>query len=89
MTGNKIKANKMGIFVSTVRHNYDQKTATENKIQNNVRQYKIGEYSRDITKYDFFMCGVLQVFPKKKGGKKKKDGSSIQSPYLLRYHTLL
>ncbi len=45
MTGNKIKANKMGIFVSAVRHNYDRKTATKNKIQNDVRQYKIGEYS--------------------------------------------
>jgi hypothetical protein len=42
--GNKIKANKMGIFVSMVRHNYDRKMATENKIQNDVRQYKIGEY---------------------------------------------
>jgi hypothetical protein len=35
----------MGIFVSVVRHNYDQKTVTENKIQINVSQYKIGEYS--------------------------------------------
>ncbi len=38
VTGNKIKANKMGIFVSMVRHDYDRKTATENKIQNEVRQ---------------------------------------------------
>ncbi len=60
----KIKAKKMGIFVSAVRHNCDQKTATENKIQNNVRQYKIGKYSCDTTKkYDSWMCGVLQVFP--------------------------
>ncbi len=44
MTGNKIKANKMGIFVSAVRHNYDQVTVTENKIQINVSQYKIGKY---------------------------------------------
>jgi hypothetical protein len=35
----------MGIFVSAARHNYDQKTVTENKIQINVSQYKIGEYS--------------------------------------------
>ncbi len=53
----------MGIFVSVVRHNYDLKTVTENKIQINVSQYKIGEYSWDITKYDSSMCGVLQVFP--------------------------
>jgi hypothetical protein len=39
MTGKKIKAKKMGIFVSVARHNCDQKTATENKIQNNVREY--------------------------------------------------
>ncbi len=45
MTGNKNKANKIGIFVSAVQHNYDQKTVTENKIQINVSQYKIGEYS--------------------------------------------
>ncbi len=64
MTGKKIKAKKMGIFVSVVRHNCDQKTATENKIQNNVRQYKIGKYSCNITKYDFWICGVSQVFPK-------------------------
>jgi hypothetical protein len=38
----------MGIFVSVVRHNCDQKTAMENKIQNNVMQYKIGKYSCDI-----------------------------------------
>jgi hypothetical protein len=59
----KIKVKKMGIFVSTLRHNYDKKTVTENKIQNNVRQYKIGKFSFDITKYDFWICGVLQVFP--------------------------
>ncbi len=53
----------MGIFVSTLRHNSDKKTVTENKIQNNVRQYKIGKFSCDITKYDFWICGVLQVFP--------------------------
>jgi hypothetical protein len=29
----------MGIFVSMVQHNYDQKTVTENKIQINVSQY--------------------------------------------------
>ncbi len=63
MTGKKIKAKKMGIFVSAVQHNCDQKTATENKIQTNVRQHKIGEYLCDITKYDFWMCGVSQVFP--------------------------
>jgi hypothetical protein len=45
VTGNKIKANKIGIFVSAVRHNYDQNTVTENKIQINVSQYKIGKYS--------------------------------------------
>jgi hypothetical protein len=65
VTGKKIKAKKMGIFVSTLRHNSDKKNLTENKIQNNVRQYKIGEFSCDITKYDFWICGVLQVFPKK------------------------
>jgi hypothetical protein len=54
----------MSIFVSAVRHNCDQKTATENKIQTNVRQYKIGKYSCDIIKYNFWICGVLQVFPK-------------------------
>ncbi len=59
----KLKAKKMGIFVSAVQHNCDQKIATENKIQNNVRQYKIGKYSCDITKYDFWICGVSQVFP--------------------------
>ncbi len=53
----------MGIFVSVVQHNYDQKMVTENKIQINVSQYKIGEYSWDITKYDSSMCGVLQIFP--------------------------
>ncbi len=63
MTGKKIKAKKMGIFVSTLRHNSDKKTTTENKIQNNVRQYKIGKFSCDITKYDFWISGVLQVFP--------------------------
>ncbi len=36
---------------------------TESKIQNNVRQYKIGKFLCDITKYDFWICGVLQVFP--------------------------
>jgi hypothetical protein len=46
VTGNKNKVNKMGIFVSAVRHNYDQKTVTEKKIQFNVSQYKIGKYSR-------------------------------------------
>jgi hypothetical protein len=54
----------MGIFVSILRHNSDKKTVTENKIQNNVRQYKIGKFSCDITKYDFWICGILQVFPK-------------------------
>jgi hypothetical protein len=53
----------MGIFVSTLRHNSDKKNVTENKIQNNVRQYKIGKLSCDITKYNFWICGVLQVFP--------------------------
>jgi hypothetical protein len=56
----------MGIFVSTLRHNSDKKTVMENKIQNNVRQYKIGKFSCDITKYDFWICGVLQVFPNNK-----------------------
>ncbi len=71
MTGKKIKAKKMGIFVSTLRHNSDKKTVTENKIQNNVRQYKIGEFLCDITKYDFWICGVLHFFPIKypSGGK--------------------
>jgi hypothetical protein len=55
----------MGIFVSMLRHNSDKKNVTENKIQNNVRQYKIGEFSCDITKYNFWICGVLQVFLKK------------------------
>jgi hypothetical protein len=36
VTGKKIKAKKMGIFVSTLRHNSDKKTVTENKIQNNM-----------------------------------------------------
>ncbi len=63
MTGKKIKSKKMGIFVSMLQHNSDKKTVTENKIQNNVRQYKVGEFSCDITKYDFWICGVLQVFP--------------------------
>jgi hypothetical protein len=31
--------------MSAVRHNYDQNAVTENKIQINVSQYKIGEYS--------------------------------------------
>ncbi len=47
MTGKKIKAKKMSIFVSTLRHNSDKKTVTENKIQNNVQQYKIGKFSCD------------------------------------------
>ncbi len=51
----KIKAKKMGIFVSAVRHNYNQKMVPENKIQNNVSQYKIGKYLCNITKYDFWM----------------------------------
>jgi hypothetical protein len=63
MTGKKIKAKKMGIFVSTLRHNSDKKTVMGNKIQNNVQQYKIGKFSCDITKYDFWICGILQVFP--------------------------
>ncbi len=53
----------MGIFVSMLQHNSDKNNVTENKIQNNVRQYKIGKFSCDITKYDFWICGVLQVFP--------------------------
>jgi hypothetical protein len=53
----------MGIFVSTLRHNSDKKTVTENKIQNNVRQYEIGKFLCNITKYNFWICGVLQVFP--------------------------
>jgi hypothetical protein len=53
----------MGIFVSMLRHNSDKKTVMENKIQNNVQQYKIGKFSCDITKYDFWICGILQVFP--------------------------
>jgi hypothetical protein len=68
VTGKKIKAKKMGIFVSTLRHNSDKKTVTENKKQNNVRQYKIGEFLCDITKYDFWICGILQVFPNLFGG---------------------
>jgi len=63
VTGKKMKAKKMGIFVSMLQHNSDKKTVTENKIQNNVRQYKIGNFLCNITKYDFWMCGVSQVFP--------------------------
>ncbi len=63
MTGKKIKAKKMGIFVSTLRHNSNKKTVTENKIQNNVLQYIIGKFSCNITKYNFWICGVLLVFP--------------------------
>jgi hypothetical protein len=59
----KNKGKKMGIFVSMLRHNSDKKTVTENKIHNNVRQYKIGKFLCDVTKYDFWICGVLQVFP--------------------------
>ncbi len=54
----------MGIFVSTLRLNSNKKNMTENKIQNNARQYKIGEFSCYVTKYDFWICGILQVFPK-------------------------
>jgi hypothetical protein len=53
----------MGIFVSMLRHNSDKKNVTEIKIQNNVRQYKIGKFSCNVTKYDFWICGILQVFP--------------------------
>ncbi len=63
MTGKKIKVKKMGIFVSTLQHNSDKKSVTENKIQNNVRQYIIGKFSCDTTKHNFWICGVLQVFP--------------------------
>jgi hypothetical protein len=52
MAGKKIKVKKMGIFVSTLRHNSDKKNVMENKIQNNVRQYKIGEFLCNITKYN-------------------------------------
>jgi hypothetical protein len=53
----------MGIFVSMLRHNSDKKTVMENKIQNNMRQYKLGNFLCNITKYDFWICGVLQIFP--------------------------
>ncbi len=53
----------MGIFVSMLRHNSDKKNVTENKIQNNVRQYKIGKFLCGTTKHNFWICGVLQVFP--------------------------
>ncbi len=46
----KIMAKKMGIFVSMLRHNSDKKTVMENKIQSNVRQYKIGKFLSDLTK---------------------------------------
>ncbi len=74
MTGKKIKAKKMGIFVSTLQHNSNKKTVTENKIQNNVRQYEIGKFLCDITKYDFWICGVLQVFPPKMAIDQKMGG---------------
>ncbi len=76
----------MGIFVSAVRHNCDKKTATENKIQNNnVRHYKIGEYSCDITKYNFWICGVLQVFPSnyETREREKERGEQILSEVAL------
>jgi hypothetical protein len=59
VTGKKIKAKKMGIFVSMLQHNSDKKNVTENKIQNYVWQYKIGKFLCNITKYDFWICGVL------------------------------
>jgi hypothetical protein len=54
----------MSTFMSTLRHNSDKKTVMENKIQNNVRQFKIGKFLCDITKYFFWICGVLHFFLK-------------------------
>jgi hypothetical protein len=53
----------MGIFMRTLQYNSDKKTMTENKIQNNVRQYKIGKFLCNITKYNFWICSGLQIFP--------------------------
>jgi hypothetical protein len=50
---------------------------TENKKQINVPQYKKDNFLCDITKYDFWICCILQVFPKQK--EQQKSGSLLLS----------
>ena len=46
----------------------------KNKKQINVPQYKKDNFLCDITKYDFWICGVLQVFPPKMAIDQKMGG---------------